>query len=495
MSLVVEVDLGPGLPAFLVVGLGDLAVQEARERIRAALRNSGFAMPSSRITVNLAPAHLRKQGAGFDLPIALGLLVAQGSLPADLLAGIWAVGELGLDGRLRPIKGCLAYACAARRAGARALLLPAADAAEAAWVDGLAVLPAASLQEAVRQLQEPSPLASSQPTAAQQQGDPEMDLCQLRGQLAARRALEIAVAGGHHLLIVGPPGSGKTLLARCMAGLLPPLGKEELLEVRQVESVVGLGRSGQVPARPFRAPHHSSTAVALVGGGQRISPGEVTLAHGGVLFLDELPEFQSVVLEQLRQPLESGQIAISRAGQQVCYPARFTLVAAANPCPCGWWGDLRRSCRCGQHRRRRYWGRLSGPLLDRFDLQLWLARPSSEDLNPITPAEPTASVRARLDAVLAATEARSGRRVRANGSLRGDTLWAVAEPTNAAQRLLDTLVDRLALTMRGRERLLRVARTIADLSGADVVDDLHLAEAMSFRALEGQESCVSDGGA
>ena len=485
----IEVDVSFGLPHFTMVGLPDATVRESRDRVRSAIRNSGFEFPPHRITVNLAPADVRKAGSSFDLPIALGLLATSGPLKRRAVEDTVVLGELSLDGAINGIRGVLPIAVAARRLGLKRLLLPPPNAAEACVVDGLEVCTVRSLPEAVDALNTPDGVTlatrSSSPAPAGRNGDG--DLSDVRGQLLPRRALEVAASGGHNLLLTGPPGAGKTMLARRLGTILPPLTFDEALESTAIHSVAGTlaAGAGLLSERPFRAPHHTISNVALVGGGAIPRPGEISLAHNGVLFLDEMPEFDRRVLEVLRQPLEEGRVTIARAARTAVFPARFVLVAAMNPCPCGYAGDERRACRCTPAQVARYRGRLSGPLRDRIDLIVDVPAVPVAAIADSAPGETSSTVRTRVLAARARQQQRFGSAgPRTNAELRGTRLTETSRADADGQRLLRDAVARFGLSARGYDRVLKVARTVADLDEAEGIRASHVAEALQYRVME-----------
>lgn len=474
----------PGLPALGIVGLPDKAVSEARERVRAALAALSIALPSKRITLNLSPADLPKEGPHFDLPIALAVLAELELLPRDAIEEVIALGELALDGRLMPVLGALPAALAAGQAG-KALICPRACGAEAAWVRATPVLAANTLGEVLRHLTGQQPLAPATPGRITASATLP-DLSEIRGQERARRALEIAAAGGHNILMTGPPGAGKTMLAKRLPGILPPLSALEALETSMIHSLAGLLPDGGISRqRPFREPHHSATPAAMIGGTRSARPGEVSLAHNGVLFLDELPEFPRSVLESLRQPIETGTVSVARAQAHVLYPCRFMLVAAANPCRCGHLADAARACARAPVCSADYLGKISGPLLDRFDLRIEVPPVSIAELDTTPPGESSAIVAARVAAARSmqtdryADTAETGLNAQATGS----TLERAAECDTESRQLLRDAAERLRLSARGYHRVLRVARTIADLEGTARLHRHHLAEALGYRVV------------
>ncbi|MFC4254258.1 YifB family Mg chelatase-like AAA ATPase [Altererythrobacter xixiisoli] len=473
----VQCQLAAGLPRFAIVGLPDKAVGESRERVQAALSAMGLSLPPKRITINLSPADLPKEGSHYDLPIALALLAAMGVTDAEQLSDYCAVGELALDGRVVPSPGVLLAAIHASSTD-KGLICPAAQGAEARWASDISVLAAPDLISLLNHLKGTNQLAQPEPGEVEPAA-PGPDLRQVKGQETARRALEIAAAGGHNLLMTGPPGAGKSLLASCLPGILPPLSPAEALEVSMVASVAGTLESGRLSrTRPFRAPHHSASMAALTGGGIRVRPGEVSMAHLGVLFLDELPEFQRAVLDSLRQPLETGKVDVARANAHVTYPARVQLIAAMNPCRCGHLGDASLACSRAPRCAVDYQGKVSGPLLDRIDLHVEVDPVRAIDLALPAPAEGSAEVAAR---VAAARTIQAARGVRSNAELEGDALETHATPDEAGRALLMQAAEAMRLSARGYTRVLRTSRTIADLDGSETVRRMHVAEALSYR--------------
>ena len=482
----VEVNISSGLPAFDIVGLPDAAVKESRERVRAAIKNNGFKFPVSRMTVNLAPADKKKAGTVYDLPLLIGILTATEDLkqiPEDCAF----IGELSLTGELRPVPGALPMAMAAERAGIKTLFVPEENASEAAFAENVSVIPVRDLQQLLKHLRDEEKIPPAAPPVPEidQAGLP--DFADVKGQENVRRALEIAAAGGHNILIVGPPGSGKSMMAKRLPGILPDMTREEMIECTEIHSVSGLtGRAVPiVSSRPFRSPHHTVSAIGLSGGGTYPKPGEISLAHNGVLFLDELPEFHSDVLEVLRQPLEEGEITVSRVSGSATYPAGFMLVCAMNPCKCGWYGHPSGRCRCSEYEVKRYRSRISGPLLDRIDIIVEVPALDYDELKLKKPAESSADIRQRVNAAREIQNIRYKEdSISSNARMNGKQINKFCNLSEESELLMHQAYDRMGLTGRSYDRILRVARTIADLDGSENIEVNHLAEAIQYRTVE-----------
>jgi magnesium chelatase family protein len=486
----VEVDVYPGLPSIAVVGLPDNAVKESTARVKSAIINSGYPFPSRRITINLAPADLKKEGSGFDLPIALGILAALDLLTPDKLQNYMVVGELALDGRVKPVKGALSIALAARDRGFKGLILPEANTFEAAIVEGIEVLGVSSLLTTTGFLMDRVPLSPAKAAvnrATARFGSYDIDFRDIKGQQYAKRAVEVAAAGGHNMLMIGPPGSGKTMISQRIPTIMPEPVFEEALETTKVYSAAGLLDRNQsiVQSRPFRSPHHTVSDAGLIGGGMIPRPGEVSLSHNGVLFLDELPEFRKNVLEVLRQPLEDGKVTISRAQIAVTFPARFMLVAAMNPCPCGYRGDAKHQCSCSKQLIQRYWSKISGPLLDRIDIHIEVPAVEWKELTGVSDGESSEIIRNRVDAARQIQLARFTRGgVFSNAQMTSALLKKHCKLEAESMKFLEKAVDKLGLSARAYHRILKIARTIADLESCENIRSPHVAEAIQYRTLD-----------